>query len=229
MVFFFLCRVEWSGHDAVRSTCTQCPIESGTGNLGNHLHFFASSNARRRAHIEHFHTCSVLQPSSRCDSWCEFRRFPTLFVCVLFVQTQNDLLRSTIFHISSLWCRALALYGDVSKLMQEALAALNTTIPVLYQHGDFGAFLVEIDWSKHCQDPFLPSTSSLLSRSPRKSPPWRGGTPRERVPLSLSIHLVGECLEEEADRPWYAGNVGHVSNLPPQTHVCVAEHLCPAE
>ena len=72
---------------------------------------------------------------------------------VLFAQTQNDLLRSTIFHISSLWCRALVLYGSVSKLMQEALTALHTTIPFLYQHGDFGAFLVDIDWHKHCQGP----------------------------------------------------------------------------
>ena len=77
------------------------------GNLGHNLQHSAPSNARHRTHIEHFHTSSVLQPSSRCDSRCQFRRFPTLFVCEMFAGTQNDLLRSTIFHTSSLWCRAL--------------------------------------------------------------------------------------------------------------------------
>ena len=37
--------------------------------------------------------------------------------------------------------------------MQEALAALNTTIPVLYQHEDFRALLVDIEGRKHCQGP----------------------------------------------------------------------------
>ena len=71
----------------------------------------------------------------------------------LFAQTQNELLRSTIFHICLLWWRALVLYGDVSKLMQEALTALQTTILVFYQHGDFRAFLVDIGWRKLCQEP----------------------------------------------------------------------------
>ena len=134
-------------------TVRGCLIVSGACNLGNNSQFFASKNARRRAHIEQFHTCSVLQPSSRCDSRCEFRSFPTLFACVLFAQTQNELLRSTICHICLLWWRALVLYGDVSKLMQEALTALQTTILVLYKHGDFRAFLVDIGWRKLCQEP----------------------------------------------------------------------------
>ena len=45
---------------------------------------------------------------------------------------------------SFMGCRALVLYGKVPKLMQEALTALHTAIPVLYQHGDF---------RQHCRGP----------------------------------------------------------------------------
>ena len=72
MVFFFLFRVEWSGHHAVRSTCTQCFIVSGAGNLGNNLQFFTSNNARWKAHIEHFHTWSVLIVCSDSEGFASF-------------------------------------------------------------------------------------------------------------------------------------------------------------
>ena len=184
-------------------------------------------SSRRPFHLHAVHaiwatTCN--SQTSRCDSRCQLRCFPTLFVCVLFAQTQNDWLRSTIFHTSSLWCWALVL----ERLPADAaLSALHTTIPVLYQHRDFRALLVDADWREHCQGPTAspPSTLSLLSRSPRKSPPWRGGNPRECVLLSHSIRLVGECLEEEADRHRHVWNVGHVANPPPHPHVPVAELL----
>ena len=61
-----------------------------------------------------------------------------------------------------------AVLCHVSKLTQEALTALHTTIPILPQHRDFRALLVDVDlgpktrWSAS-----PPSTPSLLSRSPR--------------------------------------------------------------
>ena len=152
------------------------------GNLGNSLQFLASSSVGG-AHRPH-----VLQPTSRCDSPCKFRRFPTLFVCVLFAQTQNELLRSTTFHTLLWHCAGTS------------LSCCRMRCRLCIQPFQFSLTLIDGSTVEDHWSVSPPSTLSLLSRLPRTSPPWHGGSPRECVPLSHSHRLVGECLVEEADR-----------------------------
>ena len=90
--------------------------------------------------------------------------------------------------VDHLRCRTLEKDKSVSKLVQEALPTLHTTVPVLYQHRHFCALLVEgrseqalpkTRWSA-----FLPSASSPLSHLPRRLRLSSVGSQPECVPPS---------------------------------------------
>ena len=152
--FFLRCRVEWSGHHAVRSTRTQCTIVSRASSLGNNLQFFASSDVRRRAHIEHFHACPVLQPYVSLRLAEPVPPLPNL-VCLRIVCTDSEHFAS--FHHHSRILPVVPCSGTVRERSQaDAGSAVGSA------HKRFRSctsteisvpFSLTVDWRKHCQGP----------------------------------------------------------------------------